>query len=104
MGPERAVNAVNYVTIFTIVFTAIWIICLTWRRPRVSKAQVDPEQKKFLEAALDDEPVKDARNPYTWDALQRDLYDKKVTFEEIWEKAGGFPERPTNDIREEHDE
>jgi len=55
----------------------------------------DADEKRFLEEALDDDPVRVSQGRYTWEELQRDLHDGKLTFDEIWEKAGGvFPERP----------
>ena len=66
---------------------------------RAKKRKKNEEAKNFLEAALDDDPATPSGKPYTWEELQRDLHDGKLTFNEIWEKAGGiFPERPKEPV------
>lgn len=76
-----------------VVGLVLYLVC--WPR----KPKQPPIQKpkspdvQFLEAALDDDPPP---NPdYSYDDFQRDLRDKRLTFNEIYEKCGGqIPQRP----------
>lgn len=71
----------------------IYILTARFRRPKKVAAL---RKKTFLEEALED----DVERPrpavgYTWDDLQRDLYDSKLTLNEIMEKCGGvLPKKP----------
>jgi hypothetical protein len=50
---------------------------------------------QFLEGALDDDAPRKGNPNYSYAEFQRDLHDKGLTFEEIYEKCGGvFPKKP----------
>lgn len=91
------VNEAWIVLPFLVVFSFIgmMIIVEEVRKLLAKKRKKKDEAKKFLEAALDDDPATSSGKAYTWEELQSDLHDGKLTFNEIWEKSGGiFPERP----------
>lgn len=75
------------------VLLLIYVLTASFRRPKMTEP---PRKKTFLEEALEADPERPKPNKtYTWDDLQRDLHDPKLTFEEIHEKCGGiFPEKP----------
>lgn len=61
---------------------------------RKKPIQKDPDVQ-FLEGALDDDAPRKGNADYTYAEFQRDLHDKGLTFEEIYEKCGGvFPKKP----------
>jgi hypothetical protein len=61
---------------------------------REEERSKDPEVL-FLDSALDDDPVRKPNPNYSYAEFQRDLHDKGLTFEEIYEKCGGvFPKKP----------
>jgi hypothetical protein len=52
-------------------------------------------QIKDLEKALEEDAPRKPNPNYSYEEFQRDLYDKGLTFNEIYEKCGGvFPQKP----------
>lgn len=77
-------------------FIALLLIYVLTAPLRVPKKVDPPVKKSFLEEALEADQDPRASEPgYGWSDLQRDLYDGKVTFNEIWDKCGGrLPIKP----------
>jgi hypothetical protein len=71
----------------------IYVLTARFRRPPKIKNPVD----KLVEDALkeDDGAAPPTVSGYTWNDLQRDLHDPKLTFAEILDRCGGrLPQRP----------
>lgn len=59
------------------------------------KAPEKSHDLKFLEAAFDEDEPRKPLPGYTYADFRRDLYDRGLTFNEIYEKCGGvFPKKP----------
>jgi len=63
------------------------------------RAKAEPPAKSpdilFLEGALDEDPERKPNPNYTYEQFKADLYDRGLTFQEIYEKCGGvFPKKP----------
>lgn len=59
------------------------------------KAPEKPPGVKFLEEAMEDDAPRKPVPGYTYADFKRDLYDRGLTFNEIYEKCGGvFPKKP----------
>lgn len=83
------------------VITSLFVLRLgirIWKRkPEKKKASIE---WAVDEAMKEDEPSAKPGS-YTWDDLQKDLHDPKLTFQEILDKCGGvLPERP-EDVKSE---
>lgn len=66
-----------------------------WKQEaEIEKTNKAPDVQ-FLEGALDDDAPRKPNPNYSYRDFQRDLHDKGLTFEEIYEKCGGvFPKKP----------
>lgn len=90
---------VNALAVFGLPIIAgialIWILA-KWLNKRYSAKPIEKtDQEKFLEAALAEDPIRKPKPNYTYADFKRDLYDRGLTFEEIYEKCGGvFPQQP----------
>lgn len=61
---------------------------------RKKAAPPDPDVQ-FLEGALEDDAPRKPVPGYTYEQFKEDLYNKGLSFEEIYEKCGGvFPQKP----------
>ena len=87
-------SAVFVMVFLGVIFSTAKILKVFFAKKEAAKPK-DPDVE-FLEGALDDPDAPRKPNPnYSYAEFQRDLHDKGLTFEEIYEKCGGvFPQKP----------
>lgn len=78
-----------------VVIYVIDRIMRAWKR----RKELPPPQKtpgiEFLEDALKEDEVRKPNPSYSYAQFKDDLYNKGLTFDEIYEKCGGvFPQKP----------
>lgn len=73
---------------------AIARLMKAWVASRRKPVPPNPDVQ-FLEGALDEDAPRKPNPNYSYAEFQRDLHDKGLTFDEIYEKCGGvFPKKP----------
>lgn len=78
-----------------VTILAMTINSLAQKRRQRQDALPKSPQVQFLEDALQDDAPRKPNPNYSYAEFQRDLHDKGLTFEEIYEKCGGvFPQKP----------
>jgi len=78
-----------------IIFMLLVISFPNRRKKKTEQAKEKDPAVKFLESALDEDAPRKPVPDYTYADFKRDLYDRGLTFNEIYEKCGGvFPKKP----------
>ncbi len=85
--------------IATVAVILLIVIVTALQVKRFARTKAPAPEKspgiQFLEDALADEPVRKPNPNYTYQQFKEDLYNQKLTFDEIYEKCGGvLPQKP----------
>jgi hypothetical protein len=88
-GPRVLFCAIVLVGIYS-----VGVLMKAYAASRKKAPEKSPEAK-FLEGAMDEDAPRKPTPGYTYADFKRDLYDRGLTFNEIYEKCGGvFPQKP----------